>query len=1542
MLETNKIYLRIILVACLATTVTASWWDDFTNNLATDLTPLIALFGEQATKQFLSESTTILDNFIFAMAPLGILTGVVSAIRVCGGPSLRAFIGRAQEGGGIAEAELCSSTSRDVCELYHNGAIVRVFGRPKILEIIYDPVLEANEAGEEDKHKFGISISREYFQQSILNDKRWQEKGLEDSDDEAKNSLSSATNSSSDFAPNPNLSLNIGIVKRSAYVYNTAATFGFLAQSSVIVLAAVVKYKLKWKKNESLIDPWAFPFALMGTVSICFGMFLCATLVNDSTKERVFEQKVKTNGRTASPGPMLYVVQPGNQVVGDQTFDPFLFSKITHSYMTSWKAPSASDPSSGPQVPTGRKSAFGFKDLRRPSEEVSVLIATLITTLGFALQFVGLRAMHSIVSLLQLAVTILMSVIRALLRTQRLSIEANVLRDRPDEVSSHELDWLALQIGRRADEPRCFWTVVPEVPTQGPEVPLRTDYSKAWEYRFRLAELTGQSANAKTKLSNAWGNDLVSGRLQAQQLKKAIEDSISLFIAHAKPRNGSRGAKYVPWSLNVAVGDVGTRSHQTSTYRSINVPLRKQDSRWTVDQNLLEAIIGLWSWSIISDPRTEGETFGFRTSSASDIPVYRAIAAGTQTETEQAWREIQFWIGSPNLTLSSMAKGTQSSPGPRTNATTIWRQGSPMEDDDSHPVPNLGVSGLYQRLFGWHGINNSNGPAIGAIRLNSNHIPTLCAQDIYQSFLCAVAALFDLDNEATTVTREENAMRLEHQLITKLTECFGASGLGSKQDASLVIIPALQNSSVLPRAAKAVPTAYRIAGDLRKGGSFREAEGVLQWAWGVNSELGEPQDTAMTELGELYRYALFSEDWHAFGKEGLRWMISKRNPSVSSDSVNEVVDRYVALEKRPRESRTGQDVLDAVLRREREDALWSISQLEKGGDLPSDANSGRTLLSLLSEEGWFELVQAVLEIGSSVDSVDNRGRTPLSYAAERGHLPVVSILMRESALPVIEDSSQRSPLSYAAGEGHVRVVEKLLSDPRVNVYTKDVQNRTPLHWAAINGHDDAIRYLVEQGARVNDVDNSGQTPLLAALLNNRRRKTDRKRTADLLVRLKSKVDLLIQDEEALDWALTNGEFTCAEYLLEHHEDGRDIAIVVDFSTSFGYSHLPTLEFQPGFHVRFFDEEHEANEPTMRDILEIAEGRCYMAITYVTNGLPNRSITCRRPFHVIWTLFDGPQEVGTIEDLIEAAAQNEDGLEFISVLLETCETQSQTRIQITDKAIEAMAYNNKGKDIMILLLTQRERNIHITEATVSAIARYFDEDVMALLLDRHGAKSLITEDSVNAAASNENAGREVMALLLDQGGAQVLITEETMKMAAASTNSLELIELLLDRRGDQVQITEELLKAAAAIKRPYGLEVFKLLLDRQGDQVQITEEVLKAAAAGSCGREKVELLLDRQGDQVQITEGVLKAAAANRYSQGVLKLLLDQQGDQVQVTEEVLKAAAAGFHTQETFELLLDRRGDQVQITEGVLGAAARNPFGQGILKLLLDRQGNQV
>lgn len=111
--------------------------DDFSNNLFSDLAPILVLFGEQVAKQFMSQSMSWADNIVFAVAPLGIITAIVGAIRVGGPIWLKAIIGRARENRAAAEVELMSSTSHDVCELWNGQSIVRMMGSPPILELIY-------------------------------------------------------------------------------------------------------------------------------------------------------------------------------------------------------------------------------------------------------------------------------------------------------------------------------------------------------------------------------------------------------------------------------------------------------------------------------------------------------------------------------------------------------------------------------------------------------------------------------------------------------------------------------------------------------------------------------------------------------------------------------------------------------------------------------------------------------------------------------------------------------------------------------------------------------------------------------------------------------------------------------------------------------------------------------------------------------------------------------------------------------------------------------------------------------------------------------------------------------------------------------------------------------------------------------------------------------------------------------------------------------------------------------------------------------------
>lgn len=62
---------------------------NFQNNLFTDFAPLLSLFGDEITKQFLSTSMGWEDAILLGIAPIGIMTAIVCAIRI-GGDSNKA------------------------------------------------------------------------------------------------------------------------------------------------------------------------------------------------------------------------------------------------------------------------------------------------------------------------------------------------------------------------------------------------------------------------------------------------------------------------------------------------------------------------------------------------------------------------------------------------------------------------------------------------------------------------------------------------------------------------------------------------------------------------------------------------------------------------------------------------------------------------------------------------------------------------------------------------------------------------------------------------------------------------------------------------------------------------------------------------------------------------------------------------------------------------------------------------------------------------------------------------------------------------------------------------------------------------------------------------------------------------------------------------------------------------------------------------------------------------------------------------------------
>ncbi|KAI1490258.1 hypothetical protein F5X96DRAFT_637228, partial [Biscogniauxia mediterranea] len=91
------------------------------------------------------------------MAPLGIITTIVSAIRVGGPTWLKAVIGRARENLSAAEIELMSSTSKEACELWNGRNVIRCQGSARIWQficLVQDPVHTEPQADDFDEIEY--------------------------------------------------------------------------------------------------------------------------------------------------------------------------------------------------------------------------------------------------------------------------------------------------------------------------------------------------------------------------------------------------------------------------------------------------------------------------------------------------------------------------------------------------------------------------------------------------------------------------------------------------------------------------------------------------------------------------------------------------------------------------------------------------------------------------------------------------------------------------------------------------------------------------------------------------------------------------------------------------------------------------------------------------------------------------------------------------------------------------------------------------------------------------------------------------------------------------------------------------------------------------------------------------------------------------------------------------------------------------------------------------------------------------------------------
>ncbi|KAF2968452.1 hypothetical protein GQX73_g5073 [Xylaria multiplex] len=183
---------------------------------------------------------------------------------------------------------------------------------------------------------------------------------------------------------------------------------------------------------------------------------------------------------------------------------------------------------------------------------------------------------------------------------------------------------------------------------------------------------------------------------------------------------------------------------------------------------------------------------------------------------------------------------------------------------------------------------------------------------------------------------------------------------------------------------------------------------------------------------------------------------------------------------------------------------WLEVYGEKRTQEPDLLRELSTSLLITSYFGLDNLVNLVLKENQT--NLGIRGalseRTALSWASEKGYSSIVQLLLHRVPkyqvlfrdklslrYPTIvnqKDKFGKSPLCYAAANGHRSIVQGLLKRG-AKVDSRDENGLTPLLWATGHGHSEVVVLLLENGARqksnLETRDQHGRTPLLKAAYN---------------------------------------------------------------------------------------------------------------------------------------------------------------------------------------------------------------------------------------------------------------------------------------------------------------------------------------------------------------------------------------------------------------------------------------------------------------------------
>lgn len=906
-----------------------------------------------------------------------------------------------------------------------------------------------------------------------------------------------------------------------------AAAFGTVLQLGVLVFSGFTVHHsaLKFEKGGAPVVGYAFPLTAIGTITLVAGMFICSSVVERSTKEEVWITKPRLQnptidsvpeeqkGELVTPEVQILWLQRG-QPVNDQLFDSFaIFAEgKRHKILTSCRA------QQGPFSPKddGSNSMECTKGELPGLQVYLAILETVVSVVGFVLQFTGLRAMHWSATIAQLAATLVMTTLRAWIRR---GLATHLpFQQVPDQ---YEMEWLAT---RMAINPKSLWEDRSLIPDgfwgegcwqweiDGVE---KTECKVLWDSKSWPTSLT--EAQQAIKVRERLGN-LSKWTGLASELAVSVAISIEVVMNHL-----TFGTKLD--STNKLVFSIKTQIRNRCA-GDINFIVQRmgKGQPWRVDSTEIEAFLSLWLYAA---HERENTICVKNTSNQSDWLRQGNLGSRRQSlillgpSEDILRRDMKWWMNSKISNIVEVKHLDQTS----TEAPLESEDLLETVEIDRHRV--LGRKDLHllgedsslslkwecrKALFSSFDYDKLDGHQTPKSQFQLAAISDLplekaFTQDLFLGFMYAIAGIACRVRGDAVVHKLDqvdtlslwDSFKLENSTLSKIVQGIESSGLATSDDALMSIIPPLSINKLLPDIDTLVKVARDKANDsikvrrLRNAGqvylellriirermrkdvarevkfnkTHRKANALLsefQILSHASLEVWEAEKIAHIRTSSLYAAIsreLEAEYW-CFD-QGLIWRLYQRL-GLAESHIGGLIETWAAR-------------VDPVFSRVTEldhlthsDYIWGCTERHgwaiDGHKYVRYASTLRSISRSLSEF-----------------NIDLIGRTPLHYiAASSGSTQaktrqIYPLLDRVNVNA--QDTSGWTALHYCAWNGNIDALKFLLERSAV-VWKAGITGITPLHCAAHRGHYEIVKLLLKEGASPNALEISNVTPLHCA------------------------------------------------------------------------------------------------------------------------------------------------------------------------------------------------------------------------------------------------------------------------------------------------------------------------------------------------------------------------------------------------------------------------------------------------------------------------------